>query len=221
MSTSAAWLHPKTMSKNNNPLKIVLYGVVVYDLLDTLRAKLKTPATITRLKENAPTEVVAKQLLEADVMIALKYQRMPRASKLRLLQIPGAGSDQINFDELPPHAAVCNAYGHDVAGGEYAVLAMLAWCHDFVPAHDSAPLDRYRREYRCARELRRAQQCVASVLKRAMIRCCRFPSTTGRRLRRLHDCARSPWHRTAPYRRVSRCSKFPRVAGTASHRSRP
>jgi phosphoglycerate dehydrogenase-like enzyme len=125
------------MSKNDTPIKIVLYGVLAYDLLDTLQAKLKTPATLVRLKENASNEELAQQLLDADVIIALKYQNMPPAPKLRLLQIPGAGTDQINFDEVPSHATVCNAYGHAIAGGEYVLLAMLAWCHDFVPAHES------------------------------------------------------------------------------------
>lgn len=132
------------MSKNNNTLKIVMYGLLVYDLLDTLRSKLKTSATVTRLKENAPPELMAAQLLEADVVIAVKYQRMPQAPKLRLLQIPGAGADQINFDEVPRHAAVCNAYGHEVASGEYAVLAMLAWCHDFIPAHETLKAGSWR-----------------------------------------------------------------------------
>ncbi len=125
------------MSQNTTPIKIVLYGVLVYDLLGTLRAKISTPATIIRLKENAPSEELAEHLLDAEVLIALKYQNMPPAPRMGLLQIPGAGTDQINFEEVPPLATVCNAYGHDVAGGEYVLLAMLALCHDFIPAHES------------------------------------------------------------------------------------
>ncbi|MEO6024776.1 MAG: 2-hydroxyacid dehydrogenase [Burkholderiales bacterium] len=119
------------------PLQILLYGVLVYDLLDTLQDKLNMPATITRLKENAPPEVLAEHLANADVVIALHYEHMPPAPKLRLLQVPGAGLDRIKFDLVPQQATICNAYGHDVAGGEYVVLAMLAWCHEFVPAHES------------------------------------------------------------------------------------
>jgi phosphoglycerate dehydrogenase-like enzyme len=125
------------MSQNNNPLKIVLYGVLVYDLLDTLQAKLRTPASIVRLKENVPHDVLAKNLFDANVVIALAFNNMPATPKMRLLQIPGAGTDLINFDQVPHGATVCNAYGHDIAGGEYVVLAMLAWCHDFVSAHQS------------------------------------------------------------------------------------
>ena len=122
---------------NNKPLNILLYGVLVYDLLETLQRKLTTPAVITRLKENVSPEVLAAHTSRADVIIALKYLDMPPAPNLRLLHIPGAGLDQINFAEVPPQASVSNAYGHDVAGGEYVVMAMLAWCHEFVAAHVS------------------------------------------------------------------------------------
>ena len=119
------------------PLEILLYGALVYGLLDTLKSKLTTPANITRLKENTAPDVLAAHMANADVVIALKYDAMPPAPKLRLLQVPGAGLDQIQFDQVPKQATLCNAYGHDVAGGEYVVLAMLAWCHEFVPAHES------------------------------------------------------------------------------------
>ena len=119
------------------PLEILLYGALVYDLLDTLKSKLTTPANITRLKENTAPDVLAAHMANANVVIALKYDAMPPAPKLRLLQVPGAGLDQIQFDQVPKQATICNAYGHDVAGGEYVVLAMLAWCHEFVPAHES------------------------------------------------------------------------------------
>lgn len=84
------------MSNNTKPLGILLYGVLVYDLLETLQRKLTTPAVITRLKENVAPDVLAAHMSRADVVIALKYSGMPPAPNLRLLQIPGAGMDQIN-----------------------------------------------------------------------------------------------------------------------------
>lgn len=122
---------------NSKPLEIVLYGVLVFDLLETLKRKLRSPANIIRVKENVARSELAKHTAAADVVIALKYSNMPPAPTLRLLQIPGAGLDQIAFDEVPPQAIVCNAYGHDVAGGEYVVMSMLAWCHQLIPAHES------------------------------------------------------------------------------------
>ena len=125
------------MPNNNNPTNILLYGALVYELLETLQRKLTLPVIVTRLKEDAPREVLADHLSRADAIIALQYSNMPAAPNLRLLQVPGAGLDQIKFDEVPIHASICNAYGHDVAGGEYVLLAMLAWCHEFVAAHGS------------------------------------------------------------------------------------
>jgi phosphoglycerate dehydrogenase-like enzyme len=119
------------------PLKILLHGLPVHELADTLRGKLVAPAEIRRLKENAPAAELAAALAEAEIVIALAYRDMPPAPRMRLLQVPGAGLDQIDLAAVPPRAFVCNAYGHDVAGAEYALLGMLAWCHDLLPAHES------------------------------------------------------------------------------------
>jgi phosphoglycerate dehydrogenase-like enzyme len=129
---------------NKKPLEILLYGVLVFDLIETLQRKLRSPANIVRLKENTAPEILAKHMASADVVIALNYADMPPAPRLRLLQIPGAGLDQIKFNEVPAQAMICNAYGHDVAGGEYVVMSMLAWCHEFIPAHESMKAGSWR-----------------------------------------------------------------------------
>jgi phosphoglycerate dehydrogenase-like enzyme len=122
---------------NAQPLNVLLYGALVYDLADILKRKLSVPATFRRLKENAPADEIAAGLRDADVVIAIEYRFMPPAPRLALLQIPGAGTDQIDMAEIPPRAAICNAYGHDIAAAEYAILGMLAWSHDFIEAHES------------------------------------------------------------------------------------
>ncbi|MEJ0072020.1 MAG: hypothetical protein WDO24_28555 [Pseudomonadota bacterium] len=38
---------------------------------------------------------------------------------------------------LPPGVTVSNAFGHDQAIGEYVLLAMLLWSHDFIAAEQS------------------------------------------------------------------------------------
>lgn len=119
------------------PLKVVLYGAVVYHLADLLQSKLTTPATIERFMGAEPREAIAAACAEADVLVAIKNNDIPPSPTLRLLQVPGAGLDQIDFSLVAPQAYACNAYGHDVAGGEYVVLSMLAWCHQFVEAHES------------------------------------------------------------------------------------
>ncbi len=68
------------MSNNNRPLDILLYGVLVYDLLETLQRDLTAPTVITRLKENVAPDVLAAHMSRADVVIALKYSGMPPAN---------------------------------------------------------------------------------------------------------------------------------------------
>ena len=125
------------MSNKNKPINILMYGALVYDLLDVLQRKLTVPANISRVKENVAADDLSAQMKDADVIIALKYSAMPPAPNLRLLQLPGAGLDQIDFANVPAQATICNAYGHDIAGGEYVVMSMLAWCHEFIAAHES------------------------------------------------------------------------------------
>ena len=75
------------MSNNNKPLGILLYGVLVYDLLETLQRKLTTPAVITRLKDNVAPDVLAAHTSRADVVIALTYLGMPPVPNLRLFRM--------------------------------------------------------------------------------------------------------------------------------------
>src|SRR5262249_7691428 len=53
----------------------------------------------------------------------------PAAPKLRLLQVPLAGTDGIDVSSLPRGVTLCNAYGHEPALGEFAIMMMLAWRH--------------------------------------------------------------------------------------------
>jgi len=47
------------------------------------------------------------KLVSADAMISMNWSRqMPDAPQLKLLHLPGAGTDDIAFDAVPPKAAV-------------------------------------------------------------------------------------------------------------------
>lgn len=140
------------------PLKIVLYGTVVHSLDETLRNKLKARADIVKFTESAPRAVVADAFADADVIIALSYRDMPSAPRLRLLQAPGAGIDQIAFDQVPTQAAVCNAYGHDTAAAEYVVMGILAWSRELLQAHESFRSGTWRMSGRCGAPLQQELQ---------------------------------------------------------------
>jgi phosphoglycerate dehydrogenase-like enzyme len=81
------------------------------------------------LDNNEPAEA-AVALADANVLLTGAWRSgFPPAPKLRLLQVPLAGTDGIDVSALPKGVTLCNAYGHEPALGEFAIMMMLAWRH--------------------------------------------------------------------------------------------
>jgi phosphoglycerate dehydrogenase-like enzyme len=79
-----------------------------------------------------------RRLVDADAMISMNWSRtMPPAPKLKLLHLPGAGTDDIAFDTVPAQAAVCNVFEHEIGIAEYVLSAMLQWVIG-IPRMDAA-----------------------------------------------------------------------------------
>jgi phosphoglycerate dehydrogenase-like enzyme len=71
----------------------------------------------------------------ADAIVTVHYGKAwPTASQLELLQVPGAGYDGIDLAAIPAGVALCNVFEHEPGVSEYALLAMLEWCHRLGPA---------------------------------------------------------------------------------------
>lgn len=63
---------------------------------------------------------------DIDVLIASRLSAEDAArTRVRLLQVPGAGLDKIALDAVPPDAWICNAYEHEAPIAEYVLAAML------------------------------------------------------------------------------------------------
>lgn len=63
-----------------------------------------------------------------DAVIALRFSRPAgTVPAFRLLHVPGAGTDGIDFAALPPSAWVCNVYEHEGPIAEFALASMLEW----------------------------------------------------------------------------------------------
>ena len=63
-----------------------------------------------------------------DVVVSLKFSRRGAAAPdFRLLQVPGAGLDGIDFETLPRACSVCNVFEHEIPIAEYVCAAMLEW----------------------------------------------------------------------------------------------
>jgi phosphoglycerate dehydrogenase-like enzyme len=81
---------------------------------------------------------MARKLEDADAHVSMNWPaHMPPAPRLRLLQLPGAGTDDIAFEAVPPQAAVCNVYEHEIGIAEYIFSAMLQWAVG-IPRMDAA-----------------------------------------------------------------------------------
>jgi phosphoglycerate dehydrogenase-like enzyme len=111
-------------------MKAVLMGNLVAGYLDDLKAQLKTPWDIAYVGDDGAGLADALAPAEAAVVIGWS-KKTPPAPRLKLLQVGGAGTDGIDFSSTPPQATVCNAFGHEDAMGEYALMTMLVWCHRF------------------------------------------------------------------------------------------
>lgn len=89
-----------------------------------VRAKLPTGWQI-EVVDADNTQTFARALQDADAIISMDWRAAPPAPHLKLLHLPGAGWDAIDFDAVPPTASVCNAYGHEVSIAEYVMATIL------------------------------------------------------------------------------------------------
>ena len=65
-------------------------------------------------------------MLDADIVITISWNtKSPPAPKLKLIQIPAAGYDHIDFGAIPKNCKLCNVYEHEAPIAEYCLLAML------------------------------------------------------------------------------------------------
>jgi phosphoglycerate dehydrogenase-like enzyme len=80
-----------------------------------------------------PREAAASSEFDArisaeDVVVSLKFSRRGIAAPdFRLLHVPGAGLDGIDFETLPAGCMVCNVFEHEVPIAEFVCGAMLEW----------------------------------------------------------------------------------------------
>jgi phosphoglycerate dehydrogenase-like enzyme len=77
-------------------------------------------------------------LTRADALVSMDWPAtMPPAPQLKLLQLPGAGTDEIALDSVPAQATVCNVFEHETGISEYVLATMLQWVIP-IPKLDAA-----------------------------------------------------------------------------------
>lgn len=111
----------------------VLVGAAVHPFRDGMAAAVETPWDIVAIPDDLSSSV--DLLARADAAITVHFTKAwPAAPKLELLQVPGAGYDGIDLAATPAGVSVCNCFEHEPGVSEYALLAMLEWCHRLGPA---------------------------------------------------------------------------------------
>jgi phosphoglycerate dehydrogenase-like enzyme len=106
-------------------LKLLLKKIDNDGRLGLIPEFLKSNWSIDVADSSDATELAAK-LADADAVVSMNWPSdMPPAPRLKLLHLPGAGTDDIDFDSVPPRAAVCNVFEHEIGISEYVLAGML------------------------------------------------------------------------------------------------
>ncbi len=79
----------------------------------------------TEIVDENESTAFANAIARADAMISMDWDWNLDAPHLKLLHLPGAGTDAIQFAKLPKATSVCNVYGHDISIAEYVIAGML------------------------------------------------------------------------------------------------
>lgn len=108
-------------------MKLIIKKIDDDGRLSLVPGLLDTPWDI-EVVDGDDREAFARTLESADALVAMSWRgEQPCAPRLRLLHLPGAGTDDIDFERVPAGATVCNCFGHEIGIAEYAFAAMLEW----------------------------------------------------------------------------------------------
>lgn len=111
-------------------MKVVL---AIWQEVEGFRRSLSTPASYVCAASQRDEDVVPL-IADADVLIAGRFSAgmAAAATKLRLIQTPGAGTNAIELDAVPGRTTVCNVYGHERGIAEYVFTTMGMLNRDYV-----------------------------------------------------------------------------------------
>jgi len=100
-------------------LRVAFAGTFPARLEEPVRRHLTTTCEVVVFDEVG----ILAQLAEIDVLVTMALTaEMGRAStRLKLVQVPGAGLDRIDRSALPDGAWLANVYGHETGIAEYVI----------------------------------------------------------------------------------------------------
>jgi phosphoglycerate dehydrogenase-like enzyme len=130
-------------------VKLVVKAVDDDGRLDSVRCLLATRWQWV-VADHRDREAFAAALADADALISMTWSAAePPAPRLRLLQLPGAGTDGVVADAVPARAWICNAFGHEIGIAEYVMAAILEWLIGVQRMHREFREGRWWGSYLC------------------------------------------------------------------------
>lgn len=110
-------------------LGVAFVGALSSSFADRVRRHLEVPCDIALTDESNVVALMA----EVDVLVSLVFTEAMGAAgtRLKLIQVPGAGLDRIVRSAIPDGASLANAYGHESGIAEYVLGAMLTLSRSF------------------------------------------------------------------------------------------
>jgi len=109
-------------------MKVLLRQRAGEERLRSLRERLGPGWQVEDMEVPEDAAALAAALADADAVVTMSWRaQFPRPQRLRLIQLPGAGFDRVDFDAVPEQAHVCNVYEHEIGIAEFLVLSMLEW----------------------------------------------------------------------------------------------
>lgn len=110
-------------------MKVAFAGSFASRMAAPVRARLSQPCEVIVDDEAG----IVPRLADVDVLVSMGFtaRMAAAASRLRLVQVPGAGLDRIDRSALRPGTRLANAYGHEVGIAEYVIGAMIALTRSF------------------------------------------------------------------------------------------
>ncbi|HEV2100425.1 MAG TPA: 2-hydroxyacid dehydrogenase [Stellaceae bacterium] len=110
-------------------LRVAFAGTFSASLEQPVRRHLTTRCEIIVASE---LDIVPRlQQIDVLVTMILTAEMTGTATRLKLVQVPGAGIDRIDRSALPDGAVLANVYGHETGIAEYVIGAMLALTREF------------------------------------------------------------------------------------------
>jgi len=110
-------------------MKAAFAGSFAMRLAEPVRRRLGVRCEIVTGDETA----ILDQLGDAEVLVSMGFSKEMAAAgtRLRLVQVPGAGLDRVDCSQFRPGLALANAFGHEAGIAEYIFGAMIALTRSF------------------------------------------------------------------------------------------